>query len=123
MIKTIRTSKKLNLPELINHVWGNKLFPSSWRSEDSPSDGLTVQFFEDGMFRSYNGFHDYDTFTVEEEITEDTEFDTLIETYGKSSAVCYYYRSIKDVRHETTKKIYALIDGDLKLVWERGDNE
>lgn len=125
MIKTIKTTKKLNLPELIHYVWEHKVFPSVWRNEESPGDGWTVQFYEDGMFRSYKGFHDYDTFTVEveEEITEETEFFVLIGIYDEYRIFTAYSSRIKDVKDSRTEKIYALIDGELQLVWERGDEK
>ena len=120
MIKTIKTTKKLNLPELIHHVWENKVFPSVWRNEESTSDGWTVQFFEDGMFRSYRGFHNYDTFTVEveEEITEDTVFYVLVELLNHN-IVSHNASSIRETKNSKSKKFYALIDRELKLVWER----
>ena len=102
----IKTTKKLNLPELIQHVWENKVYPSVWRSEESPDDDWTIQFFEDGMFRSYNGFHDYDTFTaeVEEELTEDTELHgaTLVyysEPSREVKSFRYAYESSPTLKH------------------------
>lgn len=123
MIKTIKTTKKLDLPELIHHVWENKVFPSSWRNEESPSDGWTVQFFEDGMFRSYRGFHDYDTFTVEieEEITEDTIFEQLVEVRKGDEVYHYIDGSINEVKDEDSITFYVPIDGELVKIWQRGE--
>ena len=96
----IKTVKKIRLDELIKYVWENEVYPSVWRSEESPIDGWTIQFFEDGMFRSYNGFHDCDTFTVEvkEDLTEETELSGVTTFIRKSNGIFPVYTASASIR-------------------------
>ena len=102
----IKTVKKLNLHELIKHVWDNEVYPSYWRIEEYPSEGRTIQFFDDGRFRSYTGFHESDIFTVEVEgeLTEDTEI---------HGATLVYYNELK---REIKSFRYAVTSTSLKRI-------
>ena len=71
-----------------------------------------------------------ETYEVEVElvITEDTVFNTLVkifvdETFNETVTIYRHGTSIREGKGSRTKKIYALIDGDLELVWERDSDE
>lgn len=68
----IKTVKKMNLPELIQHVWDNKDYPNRFVNN---FNGEVVfndsgKFMTDDSFISHNSLF---TVEVEEELTEDTE--------------------------------------------------
>lgn len=79
----IKTKKQLNLPQLIEWAWDNKIKSHIIRADKQL---MNIQFDEHGDFRTY-GFTGIDTtFTIEieEEITEDTEIPKLMTTFKKT---------------------------------------
>ena len=91
----IKTKQKLNLPELINHVWENDIESTEFLSNQELRGGKNVRVHvnprdvargrcagvsvESGVFMVDDSY----TFTVEveEELTEETVFDELWEVY------------------------------------------
>ena len=62
--------------------------------------------------------------TYEEEITEDTVFELLIELFFDGEeyySLEFTNKSIGYVKNKETTSIYGLIDGRLELIWERED--
>ena len=115
----IKTIKKLNLHELINYVWENKLYPcryiNNFNGEVVFND--TGKFMTDESFISPNS---YFTVETEEELTEDT---------GIPGATFVYYdessREVKpfryaDVTSPSLKHITQLRPGTVALAVFRG---
>lgn len=119
MIKTIKVKMEMNFRELMEYILENDIRDRVFRCS---IDDHVFRVCEDGFFDfycvKYNIGEIYEV-EVEEEITEDTTFNCLVEITNNSSATCYHSLKIEDIVGSTTKKIYALIDGELKLVWER----
>ena len=126
MLKTIKRTKYLNLHELIKYVWENDVTDKDFKSETSPHVIVTATPLNNVI---NNGFaiekNDLFTVEIEEEITEDTEFEFLVEVYKKGKeyfATGYYNYELNDVIDYDTELIYALIDGKLELIYEVKDN-
>ena len=125
MLKTIKVNKRMRLDELIKYAWENDIRNKSYRSDN----GQFVIFRENGRFISAWEFGSDVLFTVEieEEITEDTEFEVLVGVYfyddvGSYNASTFYNRSIDDVKDSEALCVYALINDKLELIWERDDH-
>lgn len=126
MLKTIKTTGKLNLHELIKYAWENGLENKTFRS----SNGIDVKFHSGGNFNiEYNCAILADsifTVEIEEPITEDTEFVWLIRTYGMatpSNVDVYHRKTINEIKNGATNRIFALINENIELVWERDGDE
>ena len=125
MLKTIKTTKYLNLHELIKYVWENSV---NEKRVFLGNHGKRVVFDEVGGFYPSGYAYSPDTIfkvEVEEEITEDTEFYSLVELYCRNEkywSLNYMNSSINNVKDDTTISIHALIDNKLQLIWER-DNQ
>lgn len=123
MIKTIKIKKEMNFRELMEYIIQNDV---SGCFENDMGYGFRVNTatnyfsFNENFVYGYSETYEVE---VEEEITEDTTLNWLVEITNNSSANCYYSLKIEDIVSNTTKKIYALIDGDLQLVWERNSDE
>ena len=121
MIKTIRFKEEMNFRELMEYIIQNDVSGTF-----ASCDGRQFKVDKNGTFEfgtCFYGRGETYEIEVEEEITEDTMFNCLVEITNNSSATCYHSLKIEDIVGSTTKKIYALIDGDLKLVWERDVDE
>ena len=126
MLKTIKRTKQMRLDELIKYVWENSISNKEFKSETSPHVIVTATPLNNVI---NNGFaiekNDLFTVEIEEEITEDTEFEFLVEVYKKGKeyfATGYYNYELNDVIDYDTELIYALIDGKLELIYEMKDN-
>ena len=127
MLKTIKIKKQMRLDELIKYVWDNdNVFKGEgqicFEVDGQKDQGFVC--FENNMGASFSTsrYIELDeTFTVEveEEITEDTVFDNLIEVTKNDNVLHYNRTNISDVANLASKRFYALIDGKLQLVWER----
>src|SRR5699024_7247390 len=63
---------------------------------------------------------------IEEEITVDTEFELLVEIYKTGEdyhSSSYYNFKLNQIIDIDTDSVYALIDGELELIWEEKDND
>lgn len=135
MLKTIKTTKHMRLDELIKYVWENDITDEKYESSTKTYKSVS---FRDDNYMSNNGYvigkDDLFTVEVEEEITEDTKFDTLVSVYPPlgysldSFVDVYTNQTINGIISEDkmigveTERIYALIDNKLELIWERGEN-
>ena len=123
MIKTIKVKKEMNFTELMEYILENDIREREFRSRGNK---YSFSVCEVGIFdfycENYNVGETYEV-EVEEEITEDTEFGTLVEIFDEGRIDIHYSERMKYVKDSTSKKIYALIDGDLQLVWERDADE
>ena len=131
MLKTIKTTKYLNLHELIKYVWENDITEREFKCETNSNIFVHARQNINVIANGF-GIREDDLFKVEieEEITEETMFDTLVSTYiplggGDIFIDVYSNHSIKDIIETDkmhgvkTERIYALIDGKLQLIWER----
>ena len=127
MLKTIKTTKYLNLHELIKYVWENSVNEKRVFLGDH---GQRVVFDDVGGFYPSGYAYSPDTtfeVEIEEEITEDTEFELLVGVYiyddvGSYNATTFHNRSIDDVKDSEALCIYALINEKLELIWERDNH-
>ena len=129
MLKTITKTVQIRLDELIKYVRENKktLFKNRVEITFSTKNNNEVIFYQHGELTLDNWISSVDLFEVEieEEITEDTEFEFLVEVYKKGKeyfAMGYYNYELNDVIDYDTELIYALIDGKLELIYEVKDN-
>lgn len=123
----IKTKKQLNLPQLIE--WGFKN-PKEAESKVFESDNIdyfwntaNVQFSNDGCgVRINSSVSVDDTFTVEveEEITEDTEFKSIVEVTTDDLFAVWENASISTWKNKHSKEFHAYIDGEFKCIWRDG---
>ena len=132
MLKTIKTTKQFRLDELIKYVWENDITDEKYESSTKTYKSVS---FRDDNYMSNNGYvigkGDLFTVEVEEEITEDTKFDTLVSVYPPlgynldSFVDVYTNQTINGVISDDktvgveTECIYTIINGKLELIWER----
>ena len=129
MLKTIKTTKQMRLDELIKYVWDNdNVFKGEgqicFEVDGQKDQGFVC--FENNMGASFSTsrYIELDeTFTVEieEPITEDTVFETLVEIQKDEQVNLWFDTNIVTYRNADTSKFYALINGKLELVWERDE--
>ena len=118
MLKTIKTTKQMRLDELIKYVWDNSV---NEKRVFLSNHGQRVVFDNvGGFYPSGYAYSPDSTFTVEveEPITEDTEFDCILEIRKGSLTHIRRRKTIKENLTEETERFYALINGHLELVWE-----
>ena len=129
MLKTIKIKKQMRLDELIKYVWDNdNVFKGEgqicFEVDGQKDQGFVC--FENNMGASFSTsrYIELDeTFTVEieEPITEDTVFETLVEIQKDEQVNLWFDTNIVTYRNADTSKFYALINGKLELVWERDE--
>ena len=123
---TIKRKVEMNLPQLIEWAWDNKIRSKTYRS----LGGAEIEFSEGDVVRVYRTDSD-DTFTVEveEKITEDTVFDNLIEInelidFKKEGLLggvhLYKNSSINQVENDKSVAYYIINDDlEMTLIWKR----
>lgn len=119
MIKTIKVKKEMKFRELMEYILENDIRDRVFRCN---IDDHVFRVCEDGIFEFYCENYDMgETYEVEveEEITEDTVFRVLIEIFSKTHTITHNFKSVKEIKDDGTEKIYALIDGEFQLVWQR----
>lgn len=114
----IKNKKQLNLPQLIEWVIENEIKDRIFLSEH-----YCVGFDRHGYiyFNSQVTIPLDQIFTVEveEEITEDTVFELLIEITNSYPNCLWEKASVEDWKDEDSKEFHAYIDGEFKLIWTR----
>ena len=120
----------MRLDELIKYVRQNKktLFEKHVTISFKTKDNKGVIFADNGNFVTGGCINIDDLFEVEieEEITEDTEFEKCVVIFkDKSTISTPLEHNIKFIKkyYKNIKLIYALIDGKLELIWEAEDND
>lgn len=112
----IKTKKQLNLPQLIEWAWEN----DDATGVRFQSDGFvtTVYFGKNGDVSVEDCSKDARfTIEVEEEITEDTDIELLLEVRNGGTVIPYYNESITSQVDKIVKEYHAYIDGEFKLIW------
>ena len=119
----IKTKKQLNLPQLIDYIWDNDIKNEFFRRLNrGPFEYVWVNEYSNIEFDDYMLFRKNDIFEieVEEEITEDTVFENLIEILDGSPNCLWERASVEDWKDEDSKEFHAYIDGQFKLIWRNG---
>lgn len=126
----IKTTKQLNLPQLIEWAWDNDVRNVTFRGLDKKGYVVSISINDKGDFTSDWRISKNDTFTVEveEEITEDTELDLIERFIGGMGYACYtsHKMSIKEClkrspKECTTTHFYIENDNrELLLIWRDG---
>ncbi|MDK9849748.1 MULTISPECIES: hypothetical protein [Staphylococcus] len=119
MVK-IKTKKQLNLPQLIEWAMDNDIKHRVFVSNPN-FDGVTYKlgfdiggdlYFEEALTPTL-----LFTVEVEEEITEDTEFKSMVEVTTDDLFAVWEHASISTWKNEHSKEFHAYIDGEFKLIW------
>ena len=121
MLKTIKKNVQMRLDELIKYVWDNEYKNREYYSKD----GILVDFMNRGDLSTDFFVSKDEVFTVEveEPITEDTVFNTLVDVNSNDEVNTTKNVSVGLYAKEQTKEIHALIDGKLQLIWEADSDE
>ena len=123
MIKTVKVKEEMNFRELMEYIIQNDV-----SGVFDSSDGQQVVVDNNGGFIfdafSYGVGETYEVDVVED-ITEDTKFEQLIVIDTDRNMTKLSNVAISDIvnSYNYVSKIYALIDGELKLVWECDSDE
>ncbi|AAX91375.1 ORF037 [Staphylococcus phage EW] len=123
MVK-IKTKREMTLPELIQWSWDNgeehRIFYGSKDGE--------VCFNDDSWVTIETAVEPDETFTfeVEEEITEDTVINGLVEVYrsysGFLKSVMFPRESVRVAKRDVTVAFYMLNDDyTMTLIWRNGE--
>lgn len=121
MLKTIKTTKQLRLDELLKLCWDNNV---NEKRVFLGNHGQRVVFDDvGGFYPSGYAYSPDSTFTVEveEEITEDTEFEFLVEVSKIDRyyfVEAYYNHKLDHVIDDDTEFIYTFINGKPELIYE-----
>lgn len=123
MVK-IKRKKKMTLPELIEWSWENDV-REEWFYTDNQAQKsyYGVQFDEDGDFISRSALNCDLLFTVdiEEEITEHTKIENLLELQAGDEFFWCCDSSIERSKGSSSKAFYiANDDMTLTLIWKDG---
>lgn len=123
MLKTIKTTKYLNLHELIKYVWENSV---NEKRVFLGNHEQRVVFDNVGGFYPSGYAYSPDTIfkvEVEEEITEDTEFDCVISVDSDGYTFKTFNTTIDYVNNTYSDivQILANIDGKYRTIWERDE--
>lgn len=115
----IKTKKQLNLPQLIEWAWDNKIKNRAFYSN---TDGGSIYFDKDGDVYVEHEIAKTETFTVEveEEITEDTVIPKML-LRGRYTG----YYEVEDCKlrgfNENLLQAYILNDDlTMTLIWRDG---
>lgn len=130
MLKTIKETKQMRLDELIKYVRENRktLFKNRVEITFSTKNNNEVTFYQHGELTLDNWVSSVDLFPVEieEEITEETEFDELYTLMKFKNVYRHDAKTINEVKEcfkfsgefELLHQIYVMVDGKLELIWE-----
>ena len=123
MLKTIKTTKYLNLHELIKYVWENSV---NEKRVFLGNHGQRVVFDNvGGFYPSGYAYSPDTTFSVEikEEITEETVFERCVVLLESGATYTPTRCNIKYIEENYVQpiQVFARVDGKLKLIWERED--
>ena len=118
VIKTIKVKKEMTFRELMEYIIQNDVSGTF-----ASCDGRQFKADKNGTFEFGTCFYGrgetYEFEEVEEEITEDTEFEHLVEVRKGDEVYHYTDGSINEIKDEDSITFYVPIDGKLQLCWER----
>ena len=115
----IKQEKKFTLPQLIEWGFDNDITNKYYVTHDNEGNTSEVYFGIRGLPQFSSMVDKQDTFTVEveEEITEDTDIELLLEVRNGGTVIPYYNESITSQVDKIVKEYHAYIDGEFKLIW------
>lgn len=92
----IKTVKKMNLPELIQYVWDEQIKSDYGATQYHSNVNTIVEVDMSGQVSVLGKHYGSEVYTVPvmEELTEDTEFDELWETYWDTEDLTMRTRSV-----------------------------
>ncbi|MCI2955622.1 hypothetical protein FH178_10500 [Staphylococcus caprae] len=115
----IKVEKQMTLPELIEYAWENGVRNKNFTSSENGSVG----FDGEGLVTTIAVGRD-ETFTVEEEVNEDTEIGVLysIENHKNDQVHINFNCSINQIYNHEKYNYYILNDDDtLTLIYRNGE--
>ena len=116
---TIKRKVEMNLPQLIEWAWDNKIRSKTYRS----LGGAEIEFSEGDVVRVFRADSD-DTFTVEveEEITEDTVIPRLVVRHRDTGFTLYENDYINNEFPLDSVQAFYILNDDLTLtlIWRDG---
>ncbi|MGO2108643.1 MAG: hypothetical protein ACTH27_06665 [Staphylococcus equorum] len=110
----IKRKLEKNLPQLIEWVIENKKFGFTY-----VSDKFNKVYVTDDGIIEFNGSFYRDIFTIItfEEITEETEFKSMVEVTTDGLLDVWGNANISAWKDVHSKEFHAYIDGEFKLIW------
>src|SRR5699024_2019891 len=118
LMPTIKRKVEMNLPQLIEWAWDNKIRSKTYRS----LGGAEIEFSEGDVVRVYRTDSD-DTLAVEfeEEITEDTVISEMLVIFSDGVTDLTNNKRLNDLSGTNLKSAYIMND-DLRLIliWRDG---
>ena len=122
MLKTIKTTKKVDFFELVKGVQTGIYKHGNYRVVVGNEGSVWVDLGGFILEEPDNKILFTDSFTVEveEEITEDTVFETLVTLGCRGTINVHDDKSLSDLsgKKEYGAQVFALINGKLELIWE-----
>lgn len=122
MLKTIKTTKKVDFFELVKGVQTGIYKHGDYRVVGGNEGSVWVDLGGFILEEPDNKILFTDSFTVEveEEITEDTVFETLVTLGCRGTINVHDDKSLSDLsgKKEYGAQVFALINGKLELIWE-----
>ncbi len=118
----IKQKKQLNLPQLIEWGFENDVTNKEYVCNEHKAKSVIFNLSGWTEFSDEFSYNPHDTFTVEveEEITEDTEFKSIIEVTTDDLFAVWEHASISTWKSEHSKEFHAYINGEFKLIWRDG---
>ena len=122
MLKKIKTTKKVDFFELVKGVQTGIYKHGDYRVVGGNEGSVWVDLGGFILEEPDNKILFTDSFTVEveEEITEDTVFETLVTLGCRGAINVHDDKSLSDLsgKKEYGAQVFALINGKLELIWE-----
>ncbi|MGO1819746.1 MAG: hypothetical protein ACTH0S_08675 [Senegalia sp. (in: firmicutes)] len=114
----IKTEKQLNLPQLIEWGFENDI-TNEWYRATNDKYISEVFFNISGLpqFSDTSDKSDLFTVEVEEEVTEDTEFKSMVEVTTDGLLDVWGNANISAWKDVHSKEFHAYIDGEFKCIW------
>lgn len=115
----IKRKVQKTLPQLIEWAWDNDVKGENFPTDQNEEAGIYFATNSDFMMNNADYIRYNNTFTVEveEEITEDTEFKSMVELTTDDLFGVWKHASISKWKNEHSKEFHAYIDGEFKCIW------
>lgn len=113
------TIKEMNLQELINYIYDNKITNETFISKYS--EEIRVNSSGDISSTDLSVLKD-EKFEVQEKVNEHTIFDVLIEVLNDGTIVTHHNECISEEKFRSSKSFSVLnVEGDLVQIWKDGE--
>ncbi|PTE37223.1 hypothetical protein BUZ00_03090 [Staphylococcus gallinarum] len=117
----IKTKKQLNLPQLIEYAWENRIKGETFYARKTGMENVYFNALGRAEFSDVHQFSldDYFTVEVEEDVTEDTVLPRiLVKTNYDNTAKEFENSMINEFVPKHTKEIYIVNDDlTMTLIW------